>query len=285
MNIGLASMHIVDIPSLMQLKDAEGWNQTAEDWEFLITQNPDYCLVAKIQDKVIGSVTAMCYSDDLAWIGMMLVDHAHRGTGIGKLLLQEIIDRLGAIKSIGLDATPAGKPLYAKLGFIPELEICRMTIPPTRESRLDAPGYKNIQAITEANLPAVIASDQKIIGTNRGPLLEYLFDANKTDPYFQEKQDGTSSYLLGRAGTRYTQLGPLSAHSSAQAIALLTEALTGLKGKPVVVDVLADKIGLVSWLKSIGFIEQRRLVRMYLRENRLAGQVEKQYLIAGPELG
>jgi len=269
----------------MQLKDAEGWNQTAEDWLFLITHNPQHCLVAELEDKIVGSVTAMSYGNDLAWIGMMLVHKAHRGKGIGKLLLQEITGKLGSIKSIKLDATPAGEPLYAKLGFISELEICRMTISTTKEFKFNEIDSENVKDLDEHDLAGVIASDDKIIGTNRDSLLQYLFAANKSTRFFIKNQDGSSSYLFGRLGTRYTQLGPLSAHSSAQAITLLAKALTVLHGKPVVVDVLADKIEVISWLQSIGFIEQRRLVRMYLCDRDLSGQVENQYLIAGPELG
>ena len=50
-------------------------------------------------------------------------------------------------------------------------------------------------------------------------------------------------------------------------------------------DILADKKELYNWLASIGFVKQRKLVRMYLKNNPFPGDIEKQYLICGPEFG
>ena len=71
-------MRATDLEALMQIKNDENWNQTEEDWLFLIKSNPKYCLVAVSENRVIGTVTAIDYHQELAWIGMMLVSKKYR---------------------------------------------------------------------------------------------------------------------------------------------------------------------------------------------------------------
>jgi hypothetical protein len=54
---------------------------------------------------------------------------------------------------------------------------------------------------------------------------------------------------------------------------------------PIEVDVPANQVELINWLKSIGFTKQRDFVRMYLNENPYPGKPENQFLICGPEFG
>jgi len=51
---------------------------------------------------------------------MVLVDPSVRGCGLGTQLLYEALDILGDMRTIRLDATPAGHPIYRKLGFVDE---------------------------------------------------------------------------------------------------------------------------------------------------------------------
>ena len=119
-------MQASDMAVIMQIKTAENWNQTETDWQFLITSNPELCFVAIINNEVIGTVTAINYHNKIAWIGMMLVSKLHRGMGISKMLLNTIIEKLKGCESIRLDATPAGIPVYKKLGFVEEYKITRI---------------------------------------------------------------------------------------------------------------------------------------------------------------
>ena len=120
-------MQLTDLDQAINLSKTEGWNQTEKDWRLLLENPVNTCIVAELNNKIAGTATALNHSDEVAWIGMVLVDKSLRGQGAGKMLLTHIIDELKGIKSIKLDATPAGQPLYQKLGFIEEHLIFRMT--------------------------------------------------------------------------------------------------------------------------------------------------------------
>src|SRR4030095_5289656 len=124
----LRSMQPGDIDSAMKLSEAEGWNQTEKDWELFLENDGNICLVAESGNMVVGTTTAINYSNQVAWIGMVLVNKEFRGRGISQSLLTRVIEKLERCKSIKLDATPQGQQVYKKLGFEDEYLIDRMTI-------------------------------------------------------------------------------------------------------------------------------------------------------------
>src|SRR4051794_7907903 len=125
LSVTLKPMLSTDVEAGMRLSTAEGWNQTEKDWKFLIENSHNICLVAETDNKVIGTTTAIGYSNEIAWIGMVLVDKNYRGRGVSKLLLQNILEKLKSFRSIKLDATPAGREVYKRFGFKDEYSITR----------------------------------------------------------------------------------------------------------------------------------------------------------------
>src|SRR5437867_3450463 len=119
-----------DIPAGMRLKELAGWNQTPSDWERFLRGSPAGCFVAELDGRVCGTATTIVYEGRFAWIGMVLVDPECRGRGIGTRLLAKAIEHLDAVgvSTLKLDATPQGRPIYAKLGFVSEYEVERWTL-------------------------------------------------------------------------------------------------------------------------------------------------------------
>jgi len=124
-------------------------------------------------NNVVGTAATICYENRFAWIGMVLVDPEYRKQGIGTQLLNKTIEHLDHIKhfTIKLDATPLGKPLYTKLGFISEFEIERWT--------LKRPATFNHTVVTTAPLTECQESelfrlDRELFGADRSFLLRSL---------------------------------------------------------------------------------------------------------------
>src|SRR6266498_3420453 len=99
-------MQLSDMVYAMKLSNAEGWNQIEKDWKLLIESPQNVCMLAECNKKIIGTTTAMNYSNQMAWIGMVLVAKEYRGQGVSKSLLTNILEKLESVKSIKLDATP-----------------------------------------------------------------------------------------------------------------------------------------------------------------------------------
>ncbi len=281
----LRKMQPDDIIGGMKLSGAEGWNQTEKDWKFLIENPHNICLLVECSGEIIATTTAMNYSNQIAWIGMVLVDKRDRGKGISKLLLTNILKKLESLTSVKLDATATGQKIYKKFGFKDECVITRMT-----NSSLSSLSTENnddilVEHIRSKDIQEIITYDEFIFGANRTKLIEYLVKEYPGKGWLLRRNNSIAGIALGRPGNKYHHVGPVFASNVIDAKILIAKALKELIDQPVVVDVLCDKEHLISWLNSIGFTKQREFVRMYKKENLLPGITENQYLICGPEFG
>lgn len=273
----------LDIPAVMELKDSENWNQTEYDWSMLLQCSPELCLAATLEEKVVGTVTGTNYSNEVGWIGMMLVGQNHRGQGIGRILMKSIIDKMGNIKSIKLDATPKGRPLYSKLGFKDDIELIRMVCQKVPSAVLDKK-TAGIHKVTLKEMENVIDFDRKVFGADRSDLLHTLWKNPECKMYCLKQEGVILGYASIRPGSKFWHIGPLFAKKRSVAEALLKYALYEYQGFPVVLDVLGTRYGIRTLLASYGFRPQRKFTRMYLNRN-ITGKVKLQFLIAGPEIG
>ncbi|WP_114752653.1 GNAT family N-acetyltransferase [Pleomorphovibrio marinus] len=282
--ISLQPMRPQDLEVAMALKNAEGWNQTLEDWNLFLQCNPDLCLGAKVKDRLVGTVTALAFEQKVAWISMMLVQKEYRGRGISKLLLKEIIERLGNCSSIKLDATPAGYPVYESLGFVEEFALARYVLDVDRYPIKPLEGSA-LMPIQTSDLKGLIQWDSPYFGANRSVVLNHLHSLAPELAWYTENEGEVLGYVLGRPGTRFTQIGPLVAKDSRIANQLLFKAVSQISGGKVVMDLCKHQTELVKTTEGAGFEKQRDLYRMYFKSNAFAGRPENYFLVAGPELG
>jgi len=280
----LRRMEMDDISGAMKLSNDEGWNQTEKDWKLLIENPQNVSIVAEDNKKIIGTTTATNYSNQLAWIGMVLVDKEYRGRGVSKLLLANIFKKLETFRSIKLDATPGGQQVYKKFDFKDEYLITRMT----NASITNLSSNNNVitpEQIKEIDVDEIIALDEHVFGVKRTELFKSLIKEYPHKSWMLKQNNRITGFALGRDGNRYQQIGPVTASTTAEAKVLIAKALSSLIDQPIVMDVLNDKKDLTNWLNSIGFTTQRNFIRMYKKENPFPGTTGKQYLICGPEFG
>jgi len=278
-------MHPADIVYVMKLSNAEGWNQTEKDWKLLIENPQNVCLLAEFNKKIVGTTTAMNYANQMAWIGMVLVDKECRGQGVSKLLLTNILKTLESFASIKLDATPAGQQVYQKFDFKDEYLITRFVTAAMKNLSFDDDDTILAESIRLTDIEEIIALDEHIFGANRRSLIESLIKQYPHKGWLLKRNNSIEGFALGREGNKYHQVGPVFGSTIHDVKMLIGRALKELIKQPVVIDVLNDKEDLMAWLNSIGFTIQRHFVRMYKKKNSFPGIVDKQYLICGPEFG
>jgi len=278
------SMELSDLPGAMRLSTDQGWNQTMDDWKMMIENPINCCLVAEYNNKIVGTTTAINYSNEVAWISMVLVDKDYRGHGISKILLERIFKQLSHCKSLKLDATSEGQPVYRKYNFIDEYSITRMTCH-SIESISTLTYDAETVCISHNDIPEINTLDQRVFGADRIQLIEYLLRNSPGKVWMLKRNNSITGYALGRAGRKYTHIGPVIAASTEEAQVLISKSLIAIHDGPFVVDVMNDKTELVEWLHSIGFLRQRSFIRMYQSINFFPGTSNQQYLICGPEFG
>jgi hypothetical protein len=215
---------------------------------------------------------------------MVLVDKDYRGKGIAKILVSSLLDRLKSCKSVKLDSTPAGQPVYEKLGFKNEYLIHRMI----KSSEINLQGNEitiKPESVKPSDIPEISLLDYSVFGAERTYLLSSIYNENSDRAWCIRHYDRITAFSLGRKGKNYIQIGPVVAQGTEEAKNLILFVLGELKGEHLVADVPDDKPELIQLLKDNGFIHQRQFSRMYLRQNPFPGSVRNNYLICGPEYG
>ena len=194
MNVRLRLMTVDDIPEAMRLKDFAGWNQTAADWERFLSAGPEGCFVAEREGRVVGTSTTIVYEGRFAWIGMVLVEQQFRGQGIGTALLERAIQYLDSrnIPCMKLDATPQGRVLYEKLGFVSEYDIERWML--KREPR------EIVTTNSPVEIEDVLWLDREIFGADRSGLLRSLTETAPDFTLVSRVGAGIEGYAFGPTG-------------------------------------------------------------------------------------
>jgi ribosomal protein S18 acetylase RimI-like enzyme len=281
--IVVRALTTADTLGAQRLKELAGWNQTERDWQRLLELEPEGCFAACAGERLVATTTTTTYGAALAWIGMVLVDPAYRRRGIATLLMRRALAYLQARKArtVKLDATPAGRPVYQALGFTAEALIERWQgrahVGPARSACVE------LQARMQ---PQAWALDRAAFGVERARLLATLFADACAAPLCVLAPDGQlRGYVLTRAGAAATYVGPLVATDEPAATMLLDGVLHQLAGREVYVDINTGFAGSTSSLAERGLVKQRDLVRMQSGQPSRAGLSSSIYAIAGPELG
>ncbi len=125
--IEIRRMTIDDVSLGMRLKEQAGWNQIEADWRRFLALEPDGCFVAELDGEPVATTTT-CVFGTVAWIAMVLVDKPARHQGIATRLVDHAVQYLEdrGVETVRLDATPLGRPVYERLGFLAEYELVRL---------------------------------------------------------------------------------------------------------------------------------------------------------------
>lgn len=275
----LRPLTLEDIPAGLSLCRASGWNQLAEDWRMFLESPRGGGFAATNNGAVMGTVTFIRY-DTVSWIAMMLVAQEHRGSGIGSQLLQQALSSLQEEPCVGLDATPAGEPLYRRHGFVAGSGLVRLKA--AVEGRRFQAEADRVRPMTAADLPHVFARDRNDFGADRSILLSSFYERAPQSAWITTEGGELLGYCFGRPGHLYHQLGPIVAERDEIARGLVRRCLQDQGGKFFVIDAPRESPEWLSWLQSAGFVEERPLLRMY-RGAPGTHPPSHHFAIAGPE--
>jgi GNAT superfamily N-acetyltransferase len=275
-----------DLAGGLSLSRASGWNQTLDDWRLVLSLGHGLFRVATRGGDVVASGGAVRYGETHAWICMILVRPDERGHGLGTRVFLEVLDRLrasrdaGALRTVGLDATPAGRTLYVQHGFVDGPALARLV----REAELPpASGPVWSRPLAEADLDPVLGRDRAVFGADRSAVLRALF-RSAPDLARVVRDRERLAYCFGRHGDHADHVGPIVADDAALALELARAAAAQPRSRPL----LLDARGNTRWLeglRELGFHALRPLTRMYLGVPPSAGLPDLEPAILGPEFG
>jgi GNAT superfamily N-acetyltransferase len=210
-------------------------------------------VVAEAGGELAG-VAAGAVFGGTGWVGGVAVVPAHRRAGLGGALTEAIVEFLEArgVGTVLLHATALGRPVYERLGFVPETPYRTLTGPTLPRSPRQAP----VRAAQAADLEAVLALDRAATGEDRRRLLTALWPTGGLVAAVDGRPAGYHLASPWRTG------GATIAADPGTGLALL-DAVRATAGEEVAISVPTGNTAAAEFLEAAGFSEVYRTIRMY----------------------
>lgn len=83
---------------------------------FVSSPEREFNYVVYVDGKPVSTATAMNSDDGWGYVALVATDAEHRGKGYAELAMRRALEACGCTRT-ALDATDAGRPLYAQMGY------------------------------------------------------------------------------------------------------------------------------------------------------------------------
>ena len=240
------------------------WPHRADDWRLAARTGCGF--VVKEGERLVGTALCWPWSERGATLGLVIVAPDQQGRGIGRMLMERLLDTLGPRMTV-LHATPAGQPLYEKLGFRKIGLLHQHQGTDFRATPIAPPPGERLRALEPRDTPRVIELASRASGLERGALLPALLEVSQgVALVHREREDEVLGFALLRPFGRGHAIGPVAVTSAGglqtqRAQALIADRLAANAGAFTRIDT-PDEQGLGPWLESIGLARVDTVVKM-----------------------
>lgn len=203
------------LPDFMALVAEVGWPHTPEDISSLLLLGRPWRAMDHQSSETIGVAVWWPMGREYGRVGLVIVSPKHQGRGIGRAMMQKVMEDAGA-RSLMLLATEDGKPLYEKLGF----ESVGLTQRHQGQYAHSPTGESGIRPASPEDLNEIIELDADVTGFDRSPMITQMFSDGSAN--LVRTNDQVTGYAIARPFGLGHVLGPLVARNDDDAEALFS---------------------------------------------------------------
>ena len=247
--VTLRAMTASDLAAAHALSSEIRWPHRPADWEQAFRHAEG--VVAERDGHVVATALRWHWGARHATIGLVIVAPACQGRRIGHRLMSALLEGLEH-HTVLLHATPDGRGLYERLGFvrIGELRQHQGIALPAPLVALDE--GRRLRPAGHTDLPLLKALDAAARGMPRDALIEDLFASAEATVVLDEQEQARGFAMLRRFGRGHA-IGPVVAPDVEGAKALIAH-LAGLNaGRFTRIDIDFAS-GLAEWVESLGLL-------------------------------
>jgi ribosomal protein S18 acetylase RimI-like enzyme len=221
-------------------------------WAWAIFRHhPREILTAEVEDRVVG-ICCLNMRGVHGGVGPVAVDPSFHGKGIGRQLMDALLERAGDLQSVRLfqeTFNPASFSLYCSLGFRPVEKLLDLFV--DMEKRMKMELCSNVHESKEQDLDEIFIYDNTRSRFDRRPDLAYYLKWGKVFVYRSHSR--ILGYLACLPGSQSVQLGPLVAEGEEEARDLFQHALSMYSDLTSQTRVMSRDRFLVNSLQVFGF--------------------------------
>jgi GNAT superfamily N-acetyltransferase len=244
----LRPMHAGDLAAMHGLAQQMSWPHRAEDCAQLLALGAGTVAV-DAAGLTVGVGLRWSFGRDVGTIGLVLVAPDQQGRGIGRALMKALIAD-SEPRTLMLNATAEGLPLYEKLGFVSTGFVRQHQGRLAEGAVLPAAPAVPLRRATPADLVQLCALDAAVFGADRSELIASLLASG--DAWLVDRAGQPAGFAILRAFGRGMIIGPVVASSEGEAIALVAAATKAAPPGVLRVDIPANAEGLAAWLAAAG---------------------------------
>ncbi|MFQ5909291.1 MAG: GNAT family N-acetyltransferase [Thermoplasmata archaeon] len=254
--IDIRRMTQEDFSFAVALTDREGWGYVEEDFERLLSYEPEGCFVAEYEKRPIGLTTTTSYGR-IGWIGNVMVEERFRETGVGRRLVQASVEYLmnAGVRTVHLTSYMNIIHFYEGLGFQTEFLISSMSV--------DTRGFDSSKCgvADEASLNRITALDASFFGGDRSRIIRRMW---RDFPRLLLVTEDSLGYVIATCTEKSCEIGPLVVESGSQHAAeqLLRGILSTVSANKARIFVPHANQSALKLVKSLGFEEDFKTMRM-----------------------
>ena len=238
------------------------WNMATEDFEFMVSLEPEGCFVAFQGSERIGIATSVSFGK-VGWFGNLIIKENYRDKGAGGLLVKHAVKYLQSkgVKSIGLYAYPNLIKFYGNIGFIPDEDFSVLMV-----EALDSLAAETLPKVGPQQIQSIAEFDSRCFGGNRRKMLESIILGKGNLSCYVTEENEYVGYVVAKTYEKMSEVGPLicEAGNVDVAISLLKAVLAKLTDLSVYAVLPKKEKVLTNVLFRVGFREDFYLTRMFL---------------------
>lgn len=254
-----------ELRTLVDWAGREGWNPGRNDADLFWDLDPDGFLALEVDGRLAGGGAIIRYDERFGFMGLFLVDPAHRGRKLGTELWYARRDRLLARMqpdaAIGLDAVDAMIPFYERGGFQAHYRHRRFEVPAAAGKA--PPADANVVELSRVPWPQVTELDRRGFPADRSRFLQAWVRQPGATSLGLVEGDRLRGYGTLRPCRTGWKVGPLLAEDRDSAERLLRRFRQIAGEDPLTVDLPDNNPAAVSLARDLGMREVFGCVRMY----------------------
>jgi GNAT superfamily N-acetyltransferase len=257
MNYQDLDIHLMSPAELQLAVDwaaSEGWNPGLHDVDAFYATDPEGYYIGLLNGAMVGSVSAVKYSADFAFMGFFIVAPELRGGSLGPQLAEHALEHIQGATA-GLDAVLEQAERYAGIwGFETAYHNMRYEGVAAIQGATDP----NITPYTSADLAAVERYDRACFPAPRHVFLERWLVQPEAHAFVAREGNAVTGYGVIRPAHTGHRIGPLFADTPADADALFDALVSRVpEGAPVFIDIPGPNAA------ALNLVSQRRMTPMF----------------------
>jgi predicted N-acetyltransferase YhbS len=215
-----------DVNDGFRLTQSVKWAHQLQDWRFNFALGSGW-VACDTQGEVRATAMWWPYGEHAATLGLIVVDQALQGRGVGRMLMQQLLEDT-APRSLQLVATNAGLKLYQQCGFVAHCGIEQWQSADYVAGRVPVPAEVTLSPARSADLPTIVALDASAFGAQRNALLGAVLALG--GGVVARRNGEVVGYALSRPAGLGTIIGPVIATDQNLAGVLVDYCLGRLAG-------------------------------------------------------